>query len=357
MFDKLREIEQRFTELTERLNDPAAYGDHRELTKLQREVRELSPVVDVYRAYCGALSDETAAREMLADPELRQLAQEELSDAIARQKVLREQLRLALLPRDPDDERSAVLEIRAGVGGEEGALFAGDLLRMYQMYAQKRGFSFDIVSLNDTELGGVKEAVCSIEGIGVWSRFKFEAGTHCVKRVPETESGGRIHTSTATVAVMPQPEEVECVIDPKDLQIDTYRSSGAGGQHINKTESAIRITHLPTGTVVECQDERSQYKNKDRAMKILRTRLFEAEKAKADADYASRRRAQVGGAERSEKIRTYRFQEKIVVDHRLAGDSKTFGVVSVFNGDLDGIVDALTLQEQTQMLQDRKEQF
>ena len=351
MQEKLAKIEQRYQELEWQLNDPATYGDHEKLSRLQQQQKELAPVVECCRAYEQAVSDEKTARELLSDPTLRELGQEELSAAVARQKEYKEKLKLLLLPKDPDDGRSIVLEIRAGTGGEEGALFAGDLVRMYQMYAQKKGFAFTTVSASETELGGVKELVATVEGTGVWSRFKFEAGTHCVKRVPETESAGRIHTSTATVAVLPQVQETEFFIDPKDLQIDTYRSSGAGGQHVNKTESAIRITHLPTGTVVECQDERSQYKNKDRAMRILRSRLCEAEKARQDADYAARRRGQIGTAERSERIRTYRFQEKIAVDHRLEGESRSFPVLQVLDGELDGIVEALTLQQQAQLLQ------
>ena len=347
MLDKLAKIEQRYTEICERLNDPKAYADHEELTRLQRQQRELAEVSETYRAYLAAVQAEKDAKELMNDAEMHTLAQEELAAAKEQQDALWEQLQILLLPKDPDDERSAVLEIRAGVGGEEGALFAADLLRMYRMYAQKRGFTFDVVSENLTELGGVKEAVATVEGIGVWSRLKFEAGTHCVKRVPTTESAGRIHTSTATVAVMPEAEEVEYVIAPKDLKIDTYHSSGAGGQHVNKTESAIRITHLPTGMVVECQDERSQYKNKDRAMKILRTRLNEAERTKQDAEYAQRRRLQIGGGERSEKIRTYRFQEKIVVDHRLNSENKTVSVMAFLDGDMDPIIDALTVAEQT----------
>lgn len=351
MQEKLRRIEQRYQQLELQLNDPGTYGDHERLLQLQRQQKELQPIVEAYRAYEQTLRDENTAREMIADPGLRELGQEELFSALEREKTLEAQLKILLLPKDPDDEKSIVLEIRAGTGGEEGALFAGDLARMYQMYAQKKGFSFIPVNANETELGGIKELTATIEGVGVWSCFKFEAGTHCVKRVPETESAGRIHTSTATVAVLPQVQETEFAIHPKDLQIDTYRSSGAGGQHVNKTESAIRITHLPTGTVVECQDERSQYKNKDRAMSILRSRLYEAEKAKHDADYAAMRRGQIGMAERSERIRTYRFQEKIVVDHRLVGDSRCFPVLAVLNGDLDGIVEALTLQQQAELLQ------
>ena len=357
MLEKLSGIEQRYTELCERLNDPAAYADHGELTALQREQRRLQPLIETYRDYLAAMQAQEEAEQLLADPEMRVLAQEELTAAKEKQATLREQLQIQLLPRDPDDDRSAVLEIRAGVGGEEGALFAADLLRMYRMYAQKRGFAFDVVYANETELGGVKEAAVTVEGDGVWSRLKFEAGTHCVKRVPQTESAGRIHTSTATVAVMPEAEEVEYVIDPGDLKIDTYHSSGAGGQHVNKTESAIRITHLPTGMVVECQDERSQYKNKDRAMKILRSRLNEAEREKQDAAYAERRKMQIGGAERAEKIRTYRFQEKIVVDHRLSGENKSIPVTAFLDGDMDPIIDALTLMNQVDQLEKGKESY
>ena len=351
MLEKLAEIEQRYTELCERLNDPAAYADHTELTKLQREHCRLQPLMETYRAYSAAVQAQEEAKTLLSDFEMRGLAQEELSAAREAQEALFRQLQIMLLPPDPDDDRSAVLEIRAGVGGEEGALFAADLLRMYRMYAQKRGFAFDLVYASETELGGIKEAAVTVEGDGVWSRLKFEAGTHCVKRIPQTESAGRIHTSTATVAVMPEVEEMEYTIDPKDLKIDTYHASGAGGQHVNKTESAIRITHLPTGMVVECQDERSQHKNKDRAMKILRTRLKEAEREKQDAEYAARRKRQIGGAERAEKIRTYRFQEKIVVDHRLSGENRSVPVTAFLNGDLDTLIDALTLAEQAQLLE------
>ena len=236
------------------------------------------------------------------------------------------------------------------MGGEEGALFAADLLRMYLLYADSCGWQTDVVHRSDTELGGVKEATLTVEGPGVYARLKFEGGTHCVKRVPETESGGRIHTSTATVAVLPEAEETELYIAPEDLRIDTYRSGGAGGQHVNKTESAIRVTHLPTGLVVECQDERSQYKNKDRALKILRSRLYARQQAESEAARAARRKSQVGGAERSERIRTYRFQEKIVVDHRLTGEHKSYPLGPVLDGDLDGILDALIARQQAEKL-------
>lgn len=355
MLDKLQKIEARLQQVEQQLSDPAVYGDLQAMTRLSREQKELLPVVETYRAYARAEADITAATEMLSDPELRELGQEELTAAKAERERLEEELKRLLLPKDPNDEKSVVLEIRAGIGGEEGALFAADLLRMYTMYAERRGFTLDIVSLNQTELGGVKEAVATIEGAGAFSRMKFEAGTHRVQRVPETESSGRIQTSAATVAVMPEAEEVEFSIDPKDLQIDTYRSSGAGGQHVNKTESAIRITHLPTGTVVECQDERSQHKNRERAMKILRSRLYEAEQEQQNAAIAKERKSQVGSGDRSGKIRTYNFPQNRVTDHRLTGDAKNFNIAAIIDGDLDAMIDALTLNQQTQRLQEGAE--
>ena len=355
MLDKLQKIAERLAEVERQLADPAVYSDRQAMTKLSREQKELTPVVEAYRAYARAEADIAAATDMLSDPELRELGQEELTAAKAERERLEDQLKRLLLPKDPNDDKSVVLEIRAGIGGEEGALFAADLLRMYTMYAERRGFTLDVVSLNETELGGVKEAVATVEGTGAFSRLKFEAGTHRVQRVPETESSGRIQTSAATVAVMPEAEEVEFSIDPKDLQIDTFRSSGAGGQHVNKTESAIRITHLPTGVVVECQDERSQYKNKDRAMKILRSKLYEAEQEKQNAAIAATRKSQVGTGDRSGKIRTYNFPQNRVTDHRLTGDNKNFNIAAIMNGDLDSLIDALTLNEQAQRLQEGKE--
>ena len=262
--------------------------------------------------------------------------------------LVRMALKLLLLPRDPNDRRNVIMELRGGVGGEESALFAHYLLRMYTMYAQSKGWKLDIVNLNETELGGVKECSVLIEGEGAFSRLKFESGVHRVQRVPETESGGRIHTSAATVAVLPEAEEVEVAIDPKDLQIDTYRSSGAGGQHVNKTESAIRITHLPTGLVVECQDERSQYKNKDKAMKVLRSRLYEMERAKQDAAIAGARKSQVGSGDRSERIRTYNFPQGRVTDHRLG--LTLYKIDAIMDGDLDELIDALITADQAEKL-------
>ena len=355
MLDKLQKIAERLAEVERQLADPAVYSDRQAMTKLSREQKELTPVVEAYRAYSRAEADIAAATGMLSDPELKELGQEELTAAKAERERLEGELKRLLLPRDPNDDKSVVLEIRAGIGGEEGALFAADLLRMYTMYAERRGWTLSIVSENMTELGGVKEVSAEIEGAGAWSRLKFEAGTHRVQRVPETESSGRIQTSAATVAVMPEAEEVEFSIDPKDLQIDTFRSSGAGGQHVNKTESAIRITHLPTGVVVECQDERSQYKNKDRAMKILRSKLYEAEQEKQNAAIAATRKSQVGTGDRSGKIRTYNFPQNRVTDHRLTGDNKNFNIAAIINGDLDGMIDALTLNDQAQRLQEGKE--
>ena len=352
MLDKLNEIEQRLAQVELQLSDPAVYSDLPRLRDLSRQQKELTPVVEAYRAYRDAAQRIADASELLSDPELKALAQEELQQAKENRERLSEELKFLLLPRDPNDDKNVILEIRGGVGGEEGALFAADLLRMYTMYAERRGWQLEIASCNETELGGIKEVSLTVEGEGAYSRLKFEAGTHRVQRVPETESSGRIQTSAATVAVMPEAEEVEFSIDPKDLQIDTFRSSGAGGQHVNKTESAIRITHLPTGTVVECQDERSQHKNRDRAMKILRTKLYEAEQEKQNAAIAQTRRTQVGTGDRSGKIRTYNFPQNRVTDHRLTGENKNFNIAAIIDGDLDALVDALTVADQTRRLQE-----
>ncbi len=350
MLEKLKEIERRYTELEECLSAPEVYGDADRLRQVNREMKELGPLVETFRAYCRAREDPEGALGLLSDPELKEMAQEELAAAKAEMERLEGELKLLLLPRDPNDEKNVVMEIRAGTGGEEAALFARDLFRMYTMYAESRGWHLEVVGENETELGGVKEISFLVEGQGVWSRLKFESGVHRVQRVPVTESSGRIQTSAATVAVLPEAEEVEFTIDPKDLQIDTYRSSGAGGQHVNKTESAIRITHLPTGLVVECQDERSQYKNKDKAMKVLRSRLYEAERDKQEAAIADQRRSQVGSGDRSERIRTYNFPQNRVTDHRLTGETKNFNIDAVINGALDPLIDALVLEDQAEKL-------
>ena len=351
MLEKLKGIEERFREIQDQLADPAVYADAARLKKLSREQKELEPIVAAWRAYRKTAEDLEAARELLGDPELKEMAQEEIQTAKAELERLEEELKILLLPRDPNDDKNVIMEIRGGVGGEEAMLFAADLFRMYTMSAESQGWTLEVVNENATELGGIKEISFVIEGEGAWSRLKFESGAHRVQRVPVTESSGRIQTSAATVAVLPEAEEVEFTIDPKDLQIDTFRSSGAGGQHVNKTESAIRITHLPTGVVVECQDERSQYKNKDRAMKILRSKLYEAEQEKQNAAIAAQRRSQVGSGDRSERIRTYNFPQNRVTDHRLTGDNKNFNIDQIINGNLDPLIDALVTADQAERLQ------
>ena len=348
MLEKLRAAAARYDALQAQLSDPSVYGDAERLRDVNRELKELGPVVEAFSAWEQAGDRLRDTEALLKDPDLRAMAQEELPALRAETERLEDELKRLLLPRDPEDGRNVVVEIRGGVGGEESALFAASMFRMYGMYAERRGFSVDVVSENRTEMGGVKEISFLVEGDGAWSRFKFESGVHRVQRVPETESAGRIHTSAATVAVLPEVQEVECVIDPADLQIDTFRSSGAGGQHINKTESAIRITHLPTGTVVECQDERSQYKNRDKAMKVLRSRLYEAELAKRDAAQAARRRSQVGSGDRSERIRTYNFPQGRVTDHRIG--LTLYRLDDVMDGDLDELIDALTAADTAERL-------
>ena len=330
---------------------PETYSDPALYAKLDRESREIAPVVEAYSRYERACADMDSALQLMNDAEMRELAQEEYAQAKSEKERLEQEIKILLLPKDPNDSKNVIMEIRGGVGGEEGMLFAADLFRMYSMYAESRGWKIDIANINETELGGIKEISFVIEGEGAYSRLKFEAGGHRVQRVPVTESGGRIHTSAATVAVLPQVEEVDFKLDMNDLKIDTYRSSGAGGQHVNKTESAIRITHLPTGTVVECQDERSQYKNKDRAMQILRSKLYEAEQEKQRSAVAAERKSQIGSGDRSERIRTYNFPQNRVTDHRLSGDNKNFNIASIINGDLDPLIDALVTADQAAKLQ------
>ena len=348
MREKLKELILRYEDLQAQLADPSVYADAGRLRDVNRELKDLAPVAEACRAYEQAAAAAAAAEDLLSDPELRELAQEERAAARAEMDRLREEIRVLLLPKDPNDQRSVILEVRSGVGGEEGALFAAAILRMYTMYAQRRGWRTEMLNLNETELGGIKECSVLIEGEGVWSRLKFESGVHRVQRVPVTESSGRIQTSAATVAVLPEAEEVDVAIDPKDLQIDTYRSSGAGGQHVNKTESAIRITHLPTGLVVECQDERSQYKNKDKAMRVLRSRLYDMERERQAAATAAERRSQVGSGDRSEHIRTYNFPQGRVTDHRIG--LTLYKIDAVMDGDLDELVDALVTADQAEKL-------
>ena len=348
MLDKLEQIEAKYSETEARMQTEEVYSDPALYARLAREQKELLPVVEAYRRRKRCAADIEEARELLSDPEMREMAQEELERSKELLEETDREIKLLLLPKDPNDEKNVIIEIRGGVGGEESALFAHDLYRMYSMYAESKGWKTDVVNLNETELGGIKEISFILEGHGAYSRLKFESGVHRVQRVPDTESGGRIHTSTVTVAVLPEMEEVDFEINPADLQIDTFRSTGAGGQKVNKTESAIRITHLPTGTVVECQDERSQYKNKDRAMKILASRLYEAERQRRDAEVAAERRSQVGTGMRNERIRTYNFPPGRVTDHRI--NLTLYKIDQIMNGDLDELLDALVTADQAEKL-------
>ena len=351
MFEKLLQVEEKYDKINRLLYLPETLNDREGYKKLMRELKELTPVVETFRSYKKAKADELSAQKLLeseSDGEMKALLLDEIEDCKEKVEALSKELKILLLPKDPNDGKNVIVEIRAGAGGEEAALFAGSLYRMYTMYAESRGFKSEVLSLNETGLGGIKEISFSVSGEGAYSRFKFESGVHRVQRVPETESGGRIHTSTVTVAVLPEAEEVDIAIDPTELQIDTFRSSGAGGQHVNKTESAIRITHIPTGTVVECQDERSQYKNKDRAMKILRSRLLEAEREKQSAEIADERRSQVGTGDRSERIRTYNFPQGRVSDHRIG--LTLYKIDAIMNGDLDEIIDALITADTAEKL-------
>ena len=352
MLDKLKIIEERFEEISNNLNDPTVIGNQDLYRDLMKEFSSLEPIIEKIKEHKTALDDEREALAMLSeggmDREDEEMVKEALQDAKARIESTDAELKILLLPRDPNDDKNVIVEIRGGAGGEEAALFAGVLTRMYTMYAEARRWNIEIVNANETELGGYKEVSFMIEGDGAYSRLKYESGVHRVQRVPETESGGRIHTSTVTVAVLPEAEEVEFELDPNDLKIDTFRSSGAGGQHINKTSSAIRITHIPTGTVVECQDERSQFKNKDKALKVLRSRLYE-EKLREQTDaIASDRKSQVGTGDRSQRIRTYNYPQGRVTDHRIG--LTLYKLEQVLNGDMDEIIDSIITYYRTEML-------
>ena len=353
MLDKLRELALRYEDLEAQLSAPAVYGDTARLRQVNRERKELEPLVETYQAYLRAEQDKAEAEELLRDPDFHELAQEEFAAAKLELERLREEMRLLLLPRDPNDEKNVIMELRGGVGGEEGALFAASLLRMYTMYAQGRGWKIDIVNMNETELGGVKECSAVIEGEGAWSRLKFESGVHRVQRVPETESGGRIHTSAATVAVLPEVEDVDVELNPADIEMQVFRSSGAGGQHVNKTSSAVRLIHKPTGTVVECQQERSQFQNRDKAMRILASKLYEEERSRRDAATAAERKSQVGSGDRSERIRTYNFPQGRVTDHRIG--LTLYKIDAIMDGDLDELIDALVTADQAEKLKNSGE--
>jgi peptide chain release factor 1 len=354
MLEKLVEIEKKYVDLEKRMQEPEVYSDPALYAKLAREQKEITPVVEAYRRYVKCKNDAEGARELMSDPDFKEMAQEEFETAKAAMAEIEEEIKRLLLPKDPNDSKNVIIEIRGGAGGEEAALFAFNLYRMYTMYAESRRWKVEIASINETELGGIKEVSFVIEGEGAYSRLKFESGVHRVQRVPDTEASGRIHTSTVTVAVLPEMEEVDFEINPADLQIDTFRSSGAGGQHVNKTESAIRITHLPTGTVVECQDERSQHKNRERAMKILVSRLYEEEQRRQNAAQAAERKSQVGTGDRSERIRTYNYPQGRVTDHRIG--LTLYKIEQILNGDLDEIIDALIMADQAEKLKATEEE-
>lgn len=356
MLEKLKGIKERYEQLTALLSDPAVIGDQNRYRELSKEQAGLTDIVNAYDEYMAADAEIESCKAMLEeadDAAMREMIHEELNELSAKEHELSEQLKIMLLPKDPNDDKDVIIEVRAGTGGEEAALFGADLLRMYTRYAERHGYKAELMNENYTEKGGVKEAVLSLQGKGAYSRMKFESGVHRVQRVPETESQGRIHTSAATVAVLPEAEDVEVDINPNDLQIDTYRSGGAGGQHVNKTESAIRITHIPTGLVVQCQDERSQHKNRDKAMRVLKSRLLELYQSKAAEAEADERKSQVGSGDRSERIRTYNFPQSRVTDHRIG--LTLYKLEAFLDGDMDEIIDALILAERTRQLSSAEE--
>lgn len=351
MFEKLDSAEEKYEEICEKLAQPDVISDREKLRELMLEHKNLEEVVEKYKEYKKAVKDEKDSLDIIEskpERELKEMAEEDLAQARKMQEKLAGELNVLLLPKDKNDEKNVIVEIRGGAGGEEAALFAAELFRMYSMYAEHMGWKTDVLNLNGTELGGIKEISFMIEGRGAYSRLKYESGVHRVQRVPETEASGRIHTSTVTVAVLPEAEDVEVDINPDDLQIDTYRSSGAGGQHINKTDSAIRITHLPTGMVVECQDERSQYKNKDKAMRVLRSRLYEKMQKEQDDRIAADRKSQVGTGDRSERIRTYNFPQGRVTDHRIG--LTLYKLDSVLDGGLDDVIEPLIAADRAEKL-------
>ncbi len=356
MLDKLKLVEEKYIELCARAEQPDFYADPKRAAAYLKEQKEMEPVVTAYRAYLRAKQDMQDALELMsgqADAELKELCQEEYANAKKHSEELEKELKLLLLPHDPNDDKSVIMEIRGGVGGEESALFAHSLFRMYNLYAASKGWSVELLNYNETELGGVKEADFEIRGAGAYSRLKFESGVHRVQRVPETESGGRVHTSTATVAVLPEMEEADVDIRPEDIEMQVYRSSGAGGQHINKTSSAVRLIHKPTGIVVACQEERSQFQNREKCMMMLSSKLYQMEQERIESEYSGQRRSQVGSGMRNEKIRTYNFPQSRVTDHRIG--LTLYKIDSVMNGDLDEIIGALIAADQAEKLRESGE--
>lgn len=339
MFKNLEDIEQKYDELTKKISDPLVISNQEEWRKMMKEQSELEPIVNKYREYKEVKNSFEEAKELLKDPEMKELAEEEMLEAKEKLPKLEEELKVLLIPKDPDDEKNVICEIRAGAGGEEAALFAGTLFRMYSMYCDRKHWNIEILNENATELGGYKEISFMIKGKGAYSRLKFESGVHRVQRVPETEASGRIHTSTATVSVLPEVDDVEITINPADIKMEVYRASGAGGQHVNKTSSAVRLIHIPTGMIAECQTERSQFQNREYAMKMLKSRLYEKEKSEQDSKITNERRSQIGNADRSEKIRTYNYPQGRITDHRIG--VSIYQMENFLNGDIDEMIDNL----------------
>ena len=352
MLDKLQAVYSRYEELCAKSEQPDFFGDPKRAAALLREKNDLEPIVECYLAYRNAQRDLLDAEELMADPEMKALCQETYAEAKETMERLHDQLRILLLPKDPNDEKSVIVEIRGGVGGEESALFAHSLFRMYSMYAARMGWSIELLNYNDTELGGVKEADFVVNGRGAYSRLKFESGVHRVQRVPETESGGRVHTSTATVAVLPEMEEVDVQIDPADIEMQVYRASGAGGQHVNKTSSAVRLIHRPSGIVVACQEERSQLQNREKCMRMLASKLYEIEQTRVQSENDGLRRSQVGTGMRNERIRTYNFPQGRVTDHRIG--LTLYKIDAIMDGHIDELIDALATADQAEKLKNQQ---
>ena len=352
MLDKLKAVENRYEELCFKSEQPDFYNDPKKAAKLLREKNDLEPIIEAFRAYRNAEQEMLDAEELMSDPEMKELCQETFVAAKAAKEELFEKLQILLLPKDPNDEKSVIVEIRGGVGGEESALFAHSLFRMYSMFAAKQNWSIELLNYNETELGGVKEADFIVNGRGAYSRLKYESGVHRVQRVPETESGGRVHTSTATVAVLPEMEEVDVQINPADIEMQVYRASGAGGQHVNKTSSAVRLIHKPSGIVVACQEERSQLQNREKCMRMLASKLYEIEQERIESEHGGLRKSQVGTGMRNERIRTYNFPQGRVTDHRVG--LTLYKIDSIMDGDIDEIINALATADQAEKLKNAK---
>jgi peptide chain release factor 1 len=353
MFDNLEELERKFEELNNKIMDPAIISDREQYGKIMKEHSDLEPIVAKYREYKSVQKNLEESKELMNDPEMKDLAEAEMLEAKEKLPQLEEELKVLLIPKDPDDDKNVICEIRGGAGGDEAALFAGELFRMYSMYCEKNHWKVEILNENATELGGYKEISFMVKGNGAYSRLKYESGVHRVQRVPETETSGRIHTSTASVSVLPEVEDVDITINPSDVKMEVFRASGAGGQHVNKTSSAVRLIHIPTGIVAECQTERSQFQNKDYAMKLLKSRLYSIEKEKRDSEIDSARRSQIGNADRSEKVRTYNFPQGRITDHRIG--FSTFRFQNFLDGDLDEMIDNLTAADTAEKLKGNEE--